>query len=809
MHKFTYLLLNLLIGSWLFISPSSSIQDITSKLEKYSSEFPQEKVYLHTDRAHYLPGETIWLKSYLVAGALHQPSPISNNVHVELIDTDNKLITSVLLKSENGLSDGVVILPIELDPGKYLLRGFTNWMRNFGDEFFFQKEITVLSFDENTRQTGPKSTSIDLQFFPEGGHIVDKVASRVAFKAIDSNGEGVEITGNIYDAERKVIAELSTQHDGMGFFSFIPELGKTYTAEIENDKYELPKVEKEGFSISVNSTLEDVMRLTFRSNENTKDKDKMNVIIHSRGLISYAYPIDLSNNISFQNIPKNLMPEGIQHITLFDAKGNPVVERLVFVKKNSVIVSVETEKANYGTREKVTAKVKLVDYKGQPVQGSLSMAALDIYQTIEDKPSTTIASNLLLTSDLKGYIKNPTYYFDANNENADSQLDLVMMTHGWIRFNWESILKEEYPQIDHLIEKGINVKGTLVDQFNGKPIENGEVTYFDNSFNPPIIENVKTDKDGRWEIFNLIAFNTKPVSFQGATKKGKKFVSFKFDSINSYLPPIDWIKSPLPIELKQEELNFVEKSKERLLIDEAYDFDTSYTILESVTVEGNRYKEDQSSSTYGSGDNTFSFEKVSESSRQAKNPIEILQGRIAGVQIAGSGPFMTIQIRGASTGLGAAASPAIFLNDIPTDLQTVLYIPAMDIERVEIFKGPSAAVFGAIGGAGVIAFYTYQGVRVSTKQSEGIYATILKNAYQGNREFYAPKYDKFEPEHIKPDKRVLVYWAPEIMTNEKGEATVEFWTTDLETDIALEFQGITQKGQTLVDYKTITVKKTK
>jgi hypothetical protein len=809
MHKFTYLLLNLLIGGWLFISPSSSIQDITSKLEKYSSEFPQEKVYLHTDRAHYLPGETIWLKSYLVAGALHQPSPISNNVHVELIDTDNKLITSVLLQSENGLSDGVVILPLELDPGKYLLRGFTTWMRNFGDEFFFQKEITVLSFENTNQQTAPKSTSIDLQFFPEGGHLVDQVATRVAFKAIDSNGEGAEITANIYDAERKVIAELSTQHDGMGFFSFIPESGKTYTAEIENNKFELPKVEKEGYSISVNSTLEDIMRLTFRSNDQTKDKDKMNVIIHSRGLISYAYPIDLSNNISFQNIPKNLMPEGIQHITLFDAKGNPVVERLVFVKKNSVIVSVETEKANYGTREKVTAKVKLVDSKGQPVQGSLSMAALDINQTIEDTPSTTIASNLLLTSDLKGYIKNPTYYFDANNENAESQLDLVMMTHGWVRFNWESVLKEEYPKIDHLIEKGINVKGTLVDQFNGKPIENGDVTYFDNSFTPPIIEKVTTDKDGRWEIFNLIAFNTKPVSFQGATKKGKKYVSFKFDSINSYLPPIDWIKSPLPIELKQEELNFVEKSKERLLIDEAYDFDTSYTVLESVTVEGNRYKEDQSSSTYGSGDNTFSFEKVSESSRQAKNPVEILQGRIAGVQIAGSGPFMTIQIRGATTGLGASASPAIFLNDIPTDLQTVLYIPAMDIERVEIFKGPSAAVFGAIGGAGVIAFYTYQGVRVSTKQSEGIYATILKNAYQGNREFYAPKYDKFEPEHIKPDKRVLVYWAPEIMTNEQGEATVEFWTTDLETDLALEFQGITQKGQTLVDYKTITVKKTK
>lgn len=809
MHKFAYLILNLLIGSYLFVIPSSSLQELTSKLEKYSSEFPQEKIYLHTDKAHYLPGETIWLKSYLVAGALHQPSPISNNVHIELIDTNNKLITSALLRSENGLSDGIVILPMELAPGKYLLRGFTNWMRNFGDDFFFQKEITVLSYDDTQKQTAPKSTSVDLQFFPEGGHLVDKVATRVAFKAIDSNGEGVEINTNVFDDQGKMIAELTTQHDGMGFFSLIPELGKNYTAEINNKKFELPKIEAQGFSISVNNAMEDIMRLTFRSNEKTTEKDKMNVIIHSRGLISYAYPIDLSQNIAFQNIPKNIMPEGIQHITLFDAKGNPVVERLVFVKKDGVVVAVETDKENYGTREKVTAQLKVVDSKGNPVQSSLSMAALDINQTIEDKPSTTIASNLLLTSDLKGYIKNPTHYFDPNNQEADQQLDLVMMTHGWVRFNWESILKEEYPQVDHLIEKGINIKGTLVDQFNDKPIENGEVTYFDNSFNPPVIENVKTDKDGRWEIFNVIAYNTKPISFQGATKKGKKFVSFKFDSLNNYVAPVDWIKSPLPIELNQEELNFVEKSKERLQIDEAYDFDTSLTVLESVTVEGKRYTEDQKQSAYGSGDNTFSFDKISETSRLAKNPLEILQGRIAGVQIAGSGPFMTIQIRGASTGLGAAASPAIFLNDIPTDLQTVLYIPAMDIERVEIFKGPSAAVFGAIGGAGVIAFYTYQGVKVSSKPSEGIYATILKNAYQGNREFYAPKYDKFEPEHIKPDKRVLVYWAPKIMTNEKGEATVEFWTTDLETDIALDFQGITQTGQTLTDYKTITVKKNK
>ncbi len=810
MSKLPYYLIGLVMPLLLVSSDDNTLDDITNSLEKYTTEFPEEKVYIHTDRHHYAQGEVIWLKSYLVAGSYHQPSPISNNVYVDLYSPEKELISTVLLRSDEGFAAGQIQLPQNLSSGSYLLRGYTSWMKNFDHDFFFEKEINVLEFDGKLSKAAPVSnTDIDLTFFPEGGQMVDGVAGRVAFKAINTSGLSASINGTIYDQTGNEKTKFETDHDGMGFFAITPDAGTRYYAVIDglDKRIDLPEVVQQGFSISVNNSLKDILRLTFRSNQQTSNKEELYVVIQSRGAVSYAFALDLTKNIAFSNIPKKTIPSGIAQVTLFNNKGVPLLERLIFIKKDVYNLSVKTDKESYSPREKVKATVQLTDINGNPASGNFSLAAVDISQTIAETPSQTIESNLLLTSDLKGYIENPTYYFEENDPLRLKHLDLVMMTHGWRKFRWEALMNQEFPEVTHLIEKGLNLKGRLVDKFNGKPIPKGTVTYFDKSFVPPIIEKVKTDEEGVWEINNVLAYDNMPVTLQGENKRGKKLVAFEFDSIVGAPAPGNWINTVIAEQQDGQMETFLQKSKERQLINDAYDFDSTATIVEGVVVEGERFKEKQQQSVYGAGSDTFDFEDVTESTRLGRNPLEILQGRVAGILITGQGPQTGVNIRGAASIAGGSISPLFLLNDIPTDLQTILYIPATDIERVEIFKGPSAAIFGSQGAAGALAFYTYQGSDLKAPPVEGIYSTALRMAYQGKREFFAPKYAVKKPEHIKPDRRVLLHWEPLVTTDDQGMAIVEFWNSDLPSKVRFDVQGLTLNGQPLKAETTYEVKK--
>ena len=782
------------------ISTITPADTIPSLLEKYIAEYPVEKVYVHTDRNYYAPGEQIWLKSYTVAGSLNQPSPISNNIHLELIAPDKSLVSSALLYSEKGFANGNFQLPDSIKNGTYLIRAYTSWMQNFGEDYFFQKEIEVLG-GLAQEPVPAKDSPSTVQILPEGGQLVVGVPSRVAIYSDLDTFQLVDNTGN-------KLTDVATTHNRMGLFGITPQAGINYSLVDKNgNKYNLPQPMSTGFTIEARPNLQDMVKITLRSNAATTNKEKMLLLVHSGGLISYALDVDLSNQISILNLPKENMPEGISHITLFNKNNLPVAERLVFVKKELITQQIKLDKNIYNTRDKVTLDLTVTYLNGTPVQGNFSLAALDIAQLPSGDISENIKSNLLLSADLKGKIETPAYYFSDNSPEVNENLDLLMMTKGWSRFTWQDVLQENYPSIQYLIEKGINVKGRIIDKFNGKPIEKGKVTYFDNQMNPPFIDQLEANDEGFFIINNIAAYNDHIVTFQGANKKGKgqQYIGFDIQDSIYYEEPNLW--SPPSTEPLAEQTDvFVEKSKERALIDESYDFDTTATRLDDVVVEGLRNVISQEQSAYGPGDVTFSYEDVQVGQKVGRTPLDIIQGKVSGVQITGMGFSQSVTIRGGMSGFSAGASPAFYLNDVPTDLATILAMPATAIERVEIFKGPSAAIFGANGATGVMVFYTYTGGGYQ-KPTEGMYTTVLKNAYQGKREFFAPDYSEELPEHIKPDRRVLVHWAPSIITNESGKATVEFYTTDLETTIQLDIQGLSNNGKPLATTKYIEVEK--
>ena len=567
-----------------------------------------------------------------------------------------------------------------------------------------------------------------------------------------------------------------------------------------NQAVSLPVVESQGYSLAANNNLKEVLRLTFRSNEATRKKDKLGVLVHARGAVSFAFEVDVSKNIAFVNLPKEKLPQGLNHITLFDAKGNPLVERLVFIQQQLENIELTTDQSTYGKREKVTATLKVTDATGQPVVGVFSMAAIDLGQSIDANPEQTILSNLLLSSDLKGYIANPMYYFDTTNPERFKHLDLLMMTQGWTRFTWNSLPERLKSGPQFGIEQGVNVTGTLLKIASDNPAPGGEVMLVNQKSIPPMLLKTESDKEGRFTFENLALFDDQEVVFQGTNKKGRPLVDFALDSL-LVTDPVD--QFGLKLKSEQSELvaaeQFMEKKELRDRIDEAYDFDSTATDLGTVVVEGSRAQakaeEEARQGIYGKGEQTLRFEEADVIA--SNNPLELLVGKVAGVQVLGAGNNTRVLIRGSVTGAGNDLEPLVLIDDVPTDVASLSSLPGNIIERVEVFKGPSAAIFGVKGAGGVLAFYTKKGWGYEPKPAEGVYTTFLKNSYRQPRDFYAPKYETRKPEHIKPDSRIVLHWQPLIMLDENGTARIEFWNSDEETEVLLDLQGITKTGTPL------------
>jgi len=248
------LMMGMTVGFLSFSSLEDRLEQLLAGFKKYLTELPQEKVYLHFDRPTYTNGDTIWLKAYLTAGEFHKPSQLSHAIYVELINEGGKLVKQVKLYSLDGSAAGNIALPDSLPSGNYLARAYTNWMKNGSEDYFFYRPIKIWNTKGQPVSTAPVKESMDIQFFPEGGDLVNRIQSKVAVKAVGADGLGKYIKGKIVNESDSVLAEFKTNQLGMGAFSFLPKSGKTYRAIIENQPdIKLPSVKESGLALAVSN----------------------------------------------------------------------------------------------------------------------------------------------------------------------------------------------------------------------------------------------------------------------------------------------------------------------------------------------------------------------------------------------------------------------------------------------------------------------------------------------------------------------------------------------------------------------------
>ncbi|KYG82156.1 hypothetical protein EV198_2773 [Roseivirga ehrenbergii] len=777
----------------------TKIKFIQEKLETFRQEYPHEKVYLHTDRKYYAPGESIWFQSYLVAGSLHEPSPFSANVYVELYSETDSLVEKKLIFSKSGFGEGTIDIPQKLTDGNYVLRAYTNWMRNFDQSFFFEKPIVVVASEEKDSTVLITNNKIDIQFFPEGGNLVSGIPTKVGFKAINGSGKGIAVEGEVYNSTGAKITSFSTEHDGMGLFTMLPQKGEFYSVKIagRNETYSLPKLENEGYGIQVIQRPSQ-LRLIFRANISNSSKIRFKALIHTRGLVSHTIEVDLSKGEALGVISTEEMPAGISHVTLFDENDRPLLERLVFIER-PIEASLALDKNSYKAREKLTTIIKLTDTNGDPFSGVMSMSVLDMDKVIDGSPEQTIYSELLLNSDLKGYIDNPMYYFNTENPEAKKHLDLVMMTHGWSRFSWQKILSNDDYDLKFPVEQGFNLTGTLYEKFGKKEEADGKVTLMSGNSFPALILESSTDDQGRFVFENLMINNSDNILLKGKTEKGKDNVRFEIDSFPKKEGPKAEFKTFFGVEEVREKDKFLEQKKVRDQIERAFNPDSMYTDLGTFVVEGDKKKAEildrirLETTDYGRGTSAFDFTKWKPDGN-SNILYAFLQGfRRVRVELRASGDRIYI---------GGSKTPApTLLDGYPTDIAFISSLPPETISRAVVIENMLVGT--------VLAFYTRRkdGLPPSPESLLKSNNIVLDfpNTYDQPREFYAPKYDVQKPEDAKPDKRAVLHWQTMIELDENGEAIIEFYNSDDAKQIMFDVQGLTNSGIPFFINKSYTI----
>ncbi len=789
------------------------------------NEFPQEKIHLHTDRDRYISGEKIWFKAYVTDALTNQYPTPSQYVYVELISPVDTLMNRVMIRPTDNMFYGNLPLTQYIPTGNYTLRAYTRYMENLGDDFFFKKTIsidnlaTTINQQRPTAHKGLLKDDFGVSFFPEGGNLPEGVRSKVAFKALNSNGYPETVSGMLMDANGVEITSVKTFHAGMGVFEYIPEAGKKFFLKCENAKglkkqFELPQSNLYASSLAI-SQQNETFTVTNRQSANNSNKPNSPcyLLVHCRGTLLYFSEWDTENeSVLFDG---KELPVGIIQFVLFDEQMNPLSERLVFNKNyDDATIEFQTEKEFYGKREKVIATLSLSPFtSGRVGEGHLSVAITDDKDIAVDS-STTILSSLLLSSELKGYIENPAYYLKDTNE-SNTALDYLMLTHGWRRYNIPEVIKgnPEIPKIAYQISQEIS--GSIKSPVLSKPVAGCEVLILVDKSDYGI---TTSDENGRFR-FQDFEYPDSTTYFIRALNQGENDRNEIILNEKSFPKPNHAIQSPhlsLREEVLREETknepktnDFIKKAEQR----SRYDEDMWVIHLSEVAVSAPRIKrkEEPHLQFWANASSHVTIQREEIEKRAYFNVADYLR-LIPGINISRDhndpiGRKSIIKFEGADSFI-SGTSPLFIVDGFPPANFNLSDLSYTDIESIDIFKGLSTTIFGMKGANGVISITTKKGEKYGNlKKNESNYIQYTPLGYQKPVEFYYPKYETLESKNLNiPDFRTTIFWKPDVVISDEKEATFEFYTSDFPTTYSVVIEGLTSDGRIIRQVEKISVK---
>jgi hypothetical protein len=773
-------------------------------LDKWVSQSPIEKIYLHFDRSSYIAGQTAWFKAYLYSDFL--PDSRSTTLFVELSRDTLSPIARLVFPVAGGFARGQLDIPDSLPAGVYNLRAYTATMLNHDPAFVYRKSLAIFrKSNEILTRPAADPNNVKIVFFPEGGNLVTGLSNSVAFRATGTDGLPVEVSGAVKNERGDKVAEFSSLHDGMGYFDLNVEEGREYYAEIPSmspgQRYPLPGPTKNGVVLRIINNGATKLYEVMQRNDNPVFRAAY-MIGHMQHHVVFRKSIGESEASLTGMIPVSKLPSGIMHITVFNKDGLPLAERLSFVDNHEYVQGGEvvTDTLDFSPHGKNHFTVSLKD----TVVGSFSIAITDAEFENKARPDN-ILSSLLLTGDLKGYIHNPAYYFSGTGDSVASALDLVMMTNGWNRFKWEKLAKEGVP-VNQFFDAGyIRLSGTinLKDSrrpFGGKDVMAVVVT-------PGAGKDfvmLKTDELGRFSTDSLLFFGQSRILFTDVKGKKSRFIDVKLtgDSLNRKFRMPVYRGDPASV------ANLLSPDQQQRMAQEYESYlKAEGLMLEGVTVKSRKKTpleelEEKYVSPLFAGDANATIDLTSEDLTPYQNILDYLRLRVVGLQISKEldGPGYTVHYRQSPNVSMLAEIPmSIFLDEVPTDADVLAALPANQIALVKVFSSSVAASGNAPGG--LLAVYTKKG-----PDAKGLNATgdiVPFNGYTVMREFFSPDYSDTKPAE-KADNRVTLYWNPALAANGVNpRIPVSFYNNDRTRQFRIVVEGMTLDGKMLLIDKIV------
>ena len=776
---------------------------VKSLLGFYATTLP-EKAYLHLNRPYYASGETVWFKACLAEADSHRPDTLSKILYVELISPQRRIVARRTLHLLAGVAPGDLALPDTLAAGTYQLRAYTNWMRNAGPDFFFSRPLAVLDA-QGKLPAGPAPTAkTDLQFFPEGGSLIDELESEVGFRAVDGLGHGVAVQGVVLDAQGREVARFQSRHLGMGTFRLAPAAGQRYRAVVAGPggariEYPLPASQPTGYALRVSETATDFL-VTIRRHPapGAAPVGPAMLLAQVRGQVSFAVAVPGAGTTPVAvRLAKAKFQPGLAHLTLFDEQGTAECERLVFVPNPpGVRLTLTPNKTTYAPREAVQLRLSATDAAGQPVAGQFSVA---VAAGAAPADGPTIATHLLLSSDLAGPVEAPGYYFrEPQTPEIRQALNDLLLTQGWRRFVWKELLASPLAGPDFLPEQALTVSGQVMTTARQPAVRT--VAYLQS--NPTRQAEMQTNASGRFQFRGLDGLDTTQVMVRAQPLKGERELLIRVlapPPVGSLLPDALFLSPAGPPALAA----YVRASQQQHAAEKSLAHST--IMLGNVKVRGIRTKADDGIARPYSLGNAKVLQ-VGELAKNGNNQTVAgyLQGRLAGVMV--SGGHVNIRniasLQDQSTG-GFTLKDALYLIDgnIVTASEFAEF-PISDTQSIDVLTQNAAGMFGTQGAGGVVAIHSRKTGLVYATNPKDVFAAARTGVlsmqvpgYYRAREFYAPRYETAAASTAPSDPRfTTLYWAPMVQTDATGQAQLSFYTSDAVGRFSITGEGLSTRG---------------
>ncbi len=690
----------LLISLQLCFANAIFAQQIDSTLANYANNYQQEKIHIHFDKSAYNKGESIYFKSYILAGS--DLSDYSKNFYVDWFDENGKLIKNTVFPIYESSARGMFAIPDNYVGRLLHVRAYTTWMLNFDTAFLFNKDILVDQPTIKSKIIAVKPSS-SIQFFPEGGDLIDGITSKVAFMAVNQFGQPVKVSGVIKNSKNEALDSFAAQHDGMGSVPITGNAKEIYTAywsDAWGNNYTtvLPATKQGGVTMTVLPLTNEAVLSVNKSENLGENFNQINVVATMNQQEVYRAKMNMSvKKMITVHVPTDKLPTGVLQVTLFDANWLPLAERVIFINNHQHQFEIEARATTKGFdfKQKNTIEITVPDSIGSNLSVSVTDAGLF------NDTTTNIFSDLLLASDIKGYIHNPAYYFKENNDSIAQNLDLVMLTHGWRRYKWDEIVLGKMPSLHYQKDSDyLEIKGKV---FGGtKKIQQGQtlnLILLTKDSTKQLLPTIPVSSDGIFLIRGVVFYDTIKVYYQfNGNKSLTNRTDVKFQ--NGLLQP-PFTKMPALVASSSHVwANLVDSSlqRNRYFNVQQAEVTKKYnaTMLANVTVRG-RIKtpaqildEKYTSGLFAGGD-SHDFDVINDPfAISSQNVFMYLQGKVAGLQINyGGNGGISMTWRG--------ARPALFLDENHAYVDQLQNMPMSDVAYIKVFNPP---FFGAFGGGG-------------------------------------------------------------------------------------------------------------